>query len=280
MIIPSVQVEVLGLRHAHVFITDAREECLRCPYAVEAAWVSPDLVQHVLYLHCLVPVSQQRRAAALFAALPSGPVSVLWSGSGWQSCLGPDEEFTLPVQPTHFKVDDQLLRRHPLVVPVLMELWQYPNSMSAVWFRIRARDGPRLRSYVHGPTHVVNGMLHVRDACHTLSGSGLVTGHVLRYYPLLQGCIEVFLTVSNREVLLRLVRELRLWVRAVETYPLAEGFFCRLLGVYQLMDAMMTLAPELRQCLRVLFFHTKRHPSPRVMFAYNDLFDPRTGTWR
>jgi hypothetical protein len=263
-----------------VFITDPREGCLRCPYAVESSWVSPDLVQHVLYLHCLVPALHQQRATLEFAELPAAHVSVLWSGSGWQEFIDPVKAFALPTPATSVGADPAFVRRHPLVVPVLMESWQYPNSMSMMWARMRQRDPARLRYYVRGRLHLVNGMLHVRDAYNALSAAGMVHQQVVRYHSLLESCIEVFLTVASRDALLGLVRELRDVLRAVEAYPLSHGYLCRLLGLYELMDRVMLLPPDVRQALRVLYFHTKRHPSPRVAFAYEELFDPRTGTWR
>src|SRR5262249_49669374 len=96
LVVPNVSVEPLGLLHAHVFITQPVERVLSLPYAVEAAWVSPNFCQEVLYLHCLVPA----RAGAAFAArvpLLGRETRILWSSSGWQQFLIDSEAILLPV---------------------------------------------------------------------------------------------------------------------------------------------------------------------------------------
>src|SRR4051794_31561937 len=49
LVVPNVSVEALGLRHAHVFLHNPMG-IVDCPFAVEAAWVTADFCNEVLYL--------------------------------------------------------------------------------------------------------------------------------------------------------------------------------------------------------------------------------------
>lgn len=280
--IPNVNVEYLGLLHAHIIARGPEEAWRSCPYAVEAAWITPDLLHDGLYVHCLVPASHQRAANALFATLGAQQSDVVWSGSGWQQFVRPFADITIPQPIIQQTVDEELLRRHPLVAPVLMEVWRYPNSMPMIWWRIRHHVPEKLQAYLPGQrVYPVNGKRHVRDALQALSTAGLISQHLVRYHPLFTGRTEVFLLATlDKRALVALLERLRDVLGAIETYPTSDGYFCRLLGSYELIDRLMTLAPADRAALRIMCWHTKRHPGPTVRFRYEKLFAPHNGTWR
>jgi hypothetical protein len=144
-IMPSVTVEHFGLTHAHAIIRHPDPSWLACPYAVEAAWVTTDLVDRALYLHCLVPIMHQRAIEQVFRDALERP-TVVWSSSGWQQFLDPKVDIDLPSDTFRLDGDTSLLVRHPLIVPVVMESYQHPNSMPDLWERI---CGHRLQSEVN-----------------------------------------------------------------------------------------------------------------------------------
>jgi hypothetical protein len=51
----------------------------------------------------------------------------------------------------------------------------------------------------------------------------------------------------------------------------------RLLGPHRLLDAIIALPVQLRERCAKIYFHTKRHPAPRVRFRYEHVFDLRQG---
>ena len=66
-------------------------------------------------------------------------------------------------------------------------------------------------------------------------------------HPLLAASVEVFVLVRmNRDDVAILVEGLRSVLHAVETYPVSNGYWCRLLGPHRLLDAIMLL-PSLAQ---------------------------------
>lgn len=278
LVIPNVLVEPLGLRHAHVLVTKPDEAWRSLPYAVEAAWVTPDFCQDVYYVHCLVPASVD--FVGLLSRLPCAGYDVVWSGSGWQQFLTDDQEIVLPVATD--AVGSDLLRRSPFIVPSMMELWTYPNSLPLAWERIRERLGSRVREYLpRMKVRYTNGKTHLTAAFRTLRDEGLFFQHIIRYHPLLAASVEVFAFVRmEREDVTILLRGLRASLHAVETYPASDGYWCRLLGPHRLLDDIMTLPAAVRERVARIHFHTKRHPSPLVRFAYEKLFDPTSGEWR
>jgi hypothetical protein len=273
LVVPNVSVEALGLRHAHVFLTNPLGD-VDCPFAVEAAWVTMDFCQEVLYLHCLVPLGQ---VSAFTASMAGGTIT--WSGSGWQQLLTTNEEVLLPVEPDAVETD--LIARYPFIIPAMTELWQYPNSLPLVWHRIHQRLGSRVKEYLpRTKIRYVNGKNHITETFNLLQREGLVRQQLIRYHPLLAVSVEVFLMIRlERADVQRLLEALRGVLHAVESYPTTDGYWCRLLGPHRLLDAIINLPASIRSHLRLVFFHTKRHPTPMVRFAYETVFDSKTKTW-
>ena len=128
--------------------------------------------------------------------------------------------------------------------------------------------------------HYVNGSTHVTKAYRLLHAEGLLRQQLIRYHPLLAASVELFLDVRiEREELCAVLEGLRHSLHAVETYPTKDGYLCRLLGPHRLLDAILTLPNDVRARARRVLFHTKRHPTPVVRFAYEQLFNPATGSW-
>src|SRR5258706_2448211 len=113
LVVPNVSVELLGLRHAHVFLTTPLGN-IDCPFAVEAAWITADFCQEVLYLHCLVPVAH---VTAFTTSMAGG--TIVWSSSGWQQILPSDEEILLPI-PAGAVAPSDLVCQPPFLLPAFM----------------------------------------------------------------------------------------------------------------------------------------------------------------
>lgn len=260
LVIPNIQVEALGLRHAHVFLSGSAHDC---GFAVEAAVVTRNFCNEELYLHCLVPVAH----AEAFAQQLSD-ARIFWSSSGWQQFLTNAEELLLPIAVT--VVESDIVRRCPFIIPAMMELWSYPNSFPATWQRIQHRLGPRLKSYLPRTKVLrVNGKTHLAQAFRALQEEGLVRQHLVRYHPLLASSIEVFAVARfDRAALTSILEELRVVLHAVESYPTSEGYFVRLLGPYQLLDAIFSLPAPIREYFSNIRFHAKRYPTPQVRYTY------------
>lgn len=278
LVIPVVQVEHLGLRHAHVFLKAPVEDAVSCPYAVEAAIVTADFSTETMYLHCLVPQGHER-ALSRWAETVGTDVRVTWTGTPWQQFLTPAVPVTLPL-PVTPKIETGLLRRAPMIVPAVMEAWTYPNTLPHAWHRITRRAGNHLPSYMRNATVSRTGWRHVGAAFEELQQAQLVNQHLVRCHPLLAMSVEVFTEWRlPREVLCNVLEKLRTFLHAVEAYPTGTGHWVRLLGPHRLLDAIANLSATARSACTGFFFHTKRHPAPRVRFAYEQLFNPKTGTW-
>ena len=83
---PAFSLEQLGLVHLHLFITAPDERWARFPYAVEARWLTQNLVDPVLYLHCFVPFAHRENVETLLGDLPLSHrgLQIVWTTSGWQ----------------------------------------------------------------------------------------------------------------------------------------------------------------------------------------------------
>ncbi len=274
LVVPNVSVELLGLRHAHVFLTTPLGN-IDCPFAVEAAWITADFCQEVLYLHCLVPVAH---VTAFTTSMAGG--TIVWSSSGWQQFLTSDEDILLPI-PADAVAQSDLVCQRPFVLPALMELWTYPNTLPLVWQRIHQRLGNRVKEFLpRTKIRYVNGKTHITDAFRCLQAEGLVRQQLIRYHPLLAVSVEVFVMIRlGRSDVQHVLACLRGVLHAIESYPTSDGYWCRLLGPHRLLDAIIKLPGEIRTHLRLVYFHTKRHPTPLVRFAYETTYDPKNKTW-
>src|SRR5205814_9132174 len=83
---PAFAIDELGLVHLHLFISEPNSAWFRFPYAVESQWVTQNLVEPVLYLHCCVPLAHRDRVDRLLRELdiPHKGIRTVWSSSAWQ----------------------------------------------------------------------------------------------------------------------------------------------------------------------------------------------------
>jgi hypothetical protein len=224
--IPNITVEALGLRHVHLFITRPDTSWLESAYAVEAAWVTNDFCKETLYLHLLLPTTISLEAITR----PAEQLHSAVSSSGWQQFLLDDEFVQLPVDITAPCSD--VVQRCPIAIPALMESWQHPNSLPLMWARIKQRLGERTKKFLKTMrVKEVNGKMYLSHAFSELRKDQLIRQHIVRYHPLLAASVEVFLQVQmERAGVTALIERLRTDLHAVETYPMTDGYFCRLLA--------------------------------------------------
>ncbi len=267
--------------HLHLVIANPRNEWLRFPYAVEYAWVTPDLVNNHLYLHCVVPREHKTGVLGLLRECRSWcrGLTWSWSGDGWQEIpgVGPDVMPALPA-PTAAPV----LREQPLVVPVAFEAWN-AESMNGVWMRIRERNGGCLRDYVRrGRIYATNGKRHVREAYGRLCEHGLFRQYLVRYQGWHTGALEIFLFLQRAEEwLAEFAEAVRPSAMAIETYHGEHGnAVVRIAGNEEAVRTVLGLQDDMQRYEAHIFVHRPRSGTElSVRFCYEFLFDPTTGAW-
>ena len=282
-VVPSFSVERLGLSHLHLVITQPGNEWLRFPYALEHAWLSQDLLEQRLYLHCLVPTAHRKAVMNLVRECQRAGwctvVTSTWSASGWQELRGSTEN-ALTTIPVGF---DAVLREYPLVVPAIVESWNHGESLAAVWTGITEHISERLRAYLcQGRIYRVNGKTHVRDAYQVLSDRGLFRQYIVRYQAWATESLEVFLFLQGAtEWIAELQEALRPSAAVIETFTADDGTaLVRAVGHDTLLHVILGLHRESRAYVTQIFVrnpHEERGAA--VRFCYEFLFDPRTGTW-
>jgi len=264
-IYPTVTIERLGLVHYHLIIPEADETFLQCPFAVEAVWLTPDFINDTtLYLHLVVPDHN---------ALPSLPsdAQAVSSTSGWQSFL-PSQPIAVPYSSS---TPTDLVQRNPLIVPAVFEGWGQRHSLSTLWSAITVRLGTDVRHYVrHERYREQNGRTYLRRAFQELARDQTFRQTIVRHRRLPR--IEAFILSSSSPAWLDRVTA---FVVSIEVYPTIDGTFARLEGSHDLLDALLALPEDVRRCVRGIWFRNA-HRVARSRFAYEQLFDPRTGTWR
>jgi hypothetical protein len=283
-VFPSFTVEALGLSHVHVIVLGRDRRWLRFPYAVEYEWATRDFVQQALYLHCLVPTEHVERVEALIRELSRagwGTASfVLSSQSGWQhfSRCGHDAA-TQPVG--SIPQEPELLRQYPLAVAVIAEAWDREATLPSLWRRIEKRLGRRVQEFL--PRRRVlhtNGKEHIRAACTGLARAGLFRQQLIRFTPEESVGVEVLLMDRDlKDHMVELLAELHGLARVTETYAGRDGIVVdRLLGSSAVLNAILHTTGTLGKSAAI-FFVEKRTSADEVRFAYDLLFNPKTGTW-
>ena len=283
-VFPSFTVEALGLSHLHLVVVAADPRWLRFPYAVEHAWITRDFVQQALYLHCLVPNAHAENVEALIHDLQRqgwGTASlVLRSQSGWQHfsrCGHDTNRQSVGVVPE----EHWLLRRQPLAIAVIAEAWNREATLPSLWRRIEERLGRRVQEYL--PRRRIlhtNGKEHVRAACISLARAGLFRQQLVRFSPQESLGVEILLLDRDlKDHMVELLEELHGLARVTETYTGNDGALVdRLVGSSAVLNAILRTTGTLGRSAAI-FLVEKRPPSDDVGFAYDLLFNPRTGTW-
>ena len=283
-VFPSFTVEALGLSHLHVVVVGADQRWLRFPYAVECAWTTRDFVQRTLYLHCLVPTEHAGKVEALLHDLQRagwGQVSlILRSESGWQHFSRCGHNPLL--QPVGMvPAEESVLRQHPLAVAVIAEAWNREATLPSLWRRIEQRLGRRVQEFLpRKRVHHTNGKEHIRAACVGLARAGLFRQQLVRFTPEESVGVEILVLDGNlSDHMVELLDELHRLARVTETYAGHDGVVVdRLLGSGAVLNAILRTTGTLGKSVAI-FLVEKRSASDDVRFAYELLFNPRSGTW-
>jgi hypothetical protein len=275
---PRVAFTGLGLAHVHLFIRNAEPDWFRYPYAVERVWTIDSPGQHTLYLHCLVPIEQLH-------LVPQGAdITSITTSDGWQD-LAPldqalDQAGRLVVRDTIASPIPRVpitsvLREEPFLLPIAIELLQAPANMAELWTAIHQRLGPQVWTYLTRRTRrwPHNGKAYVRVAFDYLNRYGLVLQHVVRYAPLHEHTVELFLLTDNTQELRDHLAGL---CPTMDAYPGADTYLLRVRGDHALIKRVIT-SPSIRHWWFVE--HERTATAPPVRFTYETLFDPTSRTW-
>lgn len=278
---PHAAYAALGLHHLHLFLTDDQTGWRASPYAIEAVWTITAPGTQILYVHCLIPTAHRSQIARRVAGLRH-----VWTGDGWQTIadlhraldvVGRPVPHDGTLQPVPRVTPATLLAECPFAVPVLFELLRERRSMEALWRSIHARLGARTWSYFSRRTRrwLGNGKVYVQQAYTALNEHGVIRQHIVRYQPLAEHTIEVFLHSDDPNVgtLLEAIGRV---CPVLERYPTtAGGYLVRVRGDHRLLQRLVSTKVR---C--AWWFIRDDLPGPAVAFAYEALFDPITRSWR
>jgi len=302
-VFPSLCLSGLGLVHAHLFLDGACDRWVDLPVVLSACWVSRGLERPGLYLHCAVPLGEEAAFEELVRALSRDgwceEYTVVLATDGWQSVglagLDRNGRFRVGTRPTRalregvFRVAvDQraLLRSYPFIVPAVFEAPEERCSLQEVWRRVHQRLGSMVWRYFPRGTRrwPVNGKRYVRHAMELVVAAGLFRQNIIRYRPLLDDGLEVFVVVkAENDRVEELVRGFGSVCPIVDIAPAKDGrVVLRLTGDQALVYEVLRVARDVVPPLGV-WVHDARHQDAslrRVRFQYETLFDPVTGAWR
>ncbi|KAA0254715.1 MAG: hypothetical protein EDX89_08450 [Acidobacteria bacterium] len=285
--------------HVHLFLDGAIDDWLELPVVLSASWVNRGLEHHGLYLHCAVPdgavVGFERIVRALANDGWCETFTLVVTGDSWQalgvlsSCVARDGRLRGGAEDVpagvlrHGGETSSLLRSYPFVVPAVFEAPEERCSMQEVWRRAFHRLGPRVWSYLPRGTRrwPVNGKHYVRHALDLLVAAGLFRQNVIRYRPLLEHAIEVFVLLPAAGVE-KVAGALGGVCPVVEIAPGTDGrVLARVTGDEALVYELLRLSRESVRPLGVwLHDYRDEHALSRARLSYETLFDPTTGSWR
>lgn len=278
---PSITYQALGLLHAHLFIERPSDVWQEFRYAIDAAWVVRQPGVRTLYLHCLIPATHERELLRFLRSRTDtyATLSIVVSTDGWQTFGQAIAGLQQSIMPTRTGAAADLLERLPLIIPAVFESIEARRSYPDLWQAIYDRLGNHVWEYF--PTGVRrlphNGATYVRRAFVLLSDAQLVRQHIIRYQPLQEITVEVFLLVRGTgDAAWRFLAD----AAAIEVYPAVGG------------DVLVRVSSELRSLSRILsatlplqvtdcwfMDRTANGQRPRVRFRYEELYDVRTSTW-
>lgn len=268
---PNIQYVALGLVHAHLFITEATEDWLALPFAIERASLVNGK-ERSLYLHCLFPQAHATRLRDAFRArgatviLSADPSQALGDPPVDPHGLVPDRRTSAPANPPAAS-----RAADPFLLLIALEAFGHRSNLDALWHRVYARLGkrvwqylPRQRRWPH------NGKHYVKRAFDQLNHAGLVSQHVVTYAPLRTRLVEL-LTITPPESL----DDLRAQAALTLEYPTHDGVLVRALGETRLLKFLLTTSTDWW-----LIDDETTNRLPPVRFTYEALHDPATATWR
>lgn len=280
---PSAHLAALGLEQWHLFLERPTSAVGSWPFGVAARWLSAGPGRSVLYVRSVVPQVHASRVRRLLDwCRKKGWWSehhVVVSLDGWQhlDILGGGTCQFSAVPAGVFDPGGEeahgLLRRFPFLVPVIFESIERRRSLDQIWQAVRShvRDA---RAYLPRGTRLLrrNGKAHVLEAFDYLGSSGLFRQNVVRYAPLLEEGVEVFLVTPVSPA--RLAEEIGACSVALEVYPGDEQTLARITGGLPVVRTLMAHAAAAEW----LFVDAAR-AAPAVRFWYEHLFNPKSGAW-
>jgi hypothetical protein len=272
---PTFSLEQLGgLIHLHLFITRPDPRWYQFPYAVESMWLTQNLVDPVLYLHCFVPFAHRANVEAFLKAveLPHSGLRVIWSSSGWQRLqLGDYESLSqgFPLHSWPIAHSGIVARSYALAIPMLGEAWNRRMSLAEVWRRIHARLGTGVKEYLPRQRFCpVNGKRHIKNTYRALLTDGVFRQYLIRYE---DECAVLVVAPAYRRTVPSDVAQV---TRTAELFPTSDGGgLWRLQGTYDL----LRFRASLEGCA---VYVVERQEPPAVRFCYEWLFRPVTSQWR
>jgi hypothetical protein len=274
VVFPSFALDALGLVHLHLFVNDASEEWLRFPYAVEVLWLTPDLAQRVLYVHCIVPAEHKTAILSWVRGFPrrTGSVRSYFSSCGRQVAHFTRDSVARSDSAWRSTDAPALLSRVPLIVPTIFESWDRRSTLPQVWRRIHERLGTSARDYLPR-TRVcrVNGKAHVKQSLAVLQEQGLFLQYLVRHRELWRTHVEllVLAKTSLRDELERNGAVL------IEEYTAGDSALLRVVGPWSVLDTLMQHNIRAGWLLHKQLTASTPHAQPR----YDLFFSPRTGQW-
>jgi hypothetical protein len=296
---PSLCLSGLGLVHAHLFLEGASDRWLDLPVVLSACWVNRGLERPGLYLHCVVPAGEEASFEGLVRALSRdgwcAEYTLVLASDGWQcvGLAGLDRDGRVRTRPMsvlregvfRVAVDQRgLLQSYPFIVPAVFEAPEERCSLQEVWRRVHDRLGSMVWRYFPRGTRrwPVNGKRYVRHAMELVVAAGLFRQNIIRYRPLLDDGLEVFVVLKTEEVE-ELVRGFGSVCPVVDVARAQDGrVLLRLTGDHDLVYEVLRVAREVVRPLGVWVHDARHHDAAlrRVRFQYETLFDPVTGAWR
>ena len=280
---PAAHLAALGLEQWHLFLDRPAEAVVAWPYGVVARWLSTGPGSHVLYVRSVVPREHARQVRRLLDwCRKKGwwrSHQVVVSLDGWQhlDVLGTSSCTFASVPAGVFEPDGEdasgLLRRFPFLVPVIFESFERRRSLDQVWQAVQSHLGDA-RAYLPRGTRLLrrNGKRHVAAALAYLCASGLFRQNVIRYAPLLEENVEVFLVTPASPA--RLAAEVGGSAVALEVYPGEATTLARITGGLPVLRTLMGHATAAEW-----LFADMTRTTPPVRFWYEVLFNPKSGEW-
>ena len=284
---PTFQLEALGLVHLHLFVPEPQLPWLRFPYAVEHLWLTENVFEPVLYLHCVVPAEHRERLDRMLDRLmenePGGCIDRIWTRDGTQRLnidgrQGREDSATILTPSPGGRSD--VFNRDPLAIPVIFEAWNHSVRLADLWDRIRSRIWGAVPDWVpRDRFRYTKGPFYVRRTLQRLQAAGLFRQHWIRYTPFTEDALDFLIcgqfTINNPEALVRSAR-------LTEFHASSDGpSILRIVGTNDQLSAIQRGSQPIGSgsCRAFIVSQHETPDDTQPRFAYEHLFDPVRRRW-
>jgi hypothetical protein len=274
---PNTECSAFNLVHLHVFLAKPIGNWESWPYAIRAVPFVQQPTERGLYLHCLVPRAHEDGVRELLRTLQSdghcSGLQVITTRDGWQG-LGSATSRVVWRQQVGSAWD--VVEYYPLVIPTMCEMIERRPNIPAIWSAIYDRLGERVWEHLPAGVRPLrhNGKCYVREALRLLNERFLVHQHIVRFAP--PGEDRVDLIAIIRAPVSDIVNLLGQDSTAFEVFPINDQeHLVRTNGNLSLLQRVLDASNNIEQ----YFFVDATRPTPRVRFAYEELFNPTTTEW-